>query len=98
MTDHRLIDLPNIGAYSAHELERVDIVTTHDLRQLGAVQAYHRIWFHAERKPTDNLLWALAGALDGRHWKSYDYHEKQALLNALEAHRKAQTLHDELQA
>ncbi|NVK11584.1 MAG: TfoX/Sxy family protein [Gammaproteobacteria bacterium] len=96
--DVKLTDLPNIGAHSADILAQVDITSANQLRQLGAVQAFHRVWFHANRKPSENLLWVLAGALENRHWKSFSYEEKKGMLSALDAHRRAQTLNDELQA
>ncbi len=98
MSDQNLEDLPNIGAYSAACLRAVDITTAQQLKQLGAVQSYYRVYFHATRKPSENLLWALAGALEGRHWKSYSHNEKKALLTQLDAHKLAQQANNELHA
>jgi len=93
-----LIDLPNLGSYTVHCLQSVDIHTVAQLRQLGAVQAYYRIYFHSTRKPSENLLWVLSGAIDNRHWKSYSHAEKEQLKALLKTHILAQYNHDELQA
>lgn len=75
--------LPNLGPKSGAALRAAGIPTLGALRAAGAVQTYLRLrgtW----RQASLNLLWALAGALQGRDWRLLTAVEKRALLDALE--------------
>ncbi|MBE9609207.1 TfoX/Sxy family protein [Chitinilyticum litopenaei] len=56
-----------------------------ELAQLGAVAAWRRIRRHAGKSVSLNLLWALEGALTGRHWQDIARKERSRLLAELAA-------------
>lgn len=78
-----LADLPNLGPRSAQMLAAAGITSLAQLKRVGAVAAYARV-----RRVTPaaslNLLYALAGALDGEHWQTVKRQRKLALVTALE--------------
>ncbi|PAP78733.1 hypothetical protein BSZ37_09900 [Rubrivirga marina] len=60
-------------------LAAVGIETADDLREVGAAMAY-RMMRHRFGPGVNRLaLWALAGALQDRHWTSFTDAEKAAL-------------------
>lgn len=76
--------LLNLGPRSLEKLAEAGIHGLAELRALGSVQAYlkvRRIWKGASL----NLLWALEGAVSGRHWQEVAKQERLALLTELEA-------------
>lgn len=78
-----IADLPNFGPKSQKMLEKAGIDTIEQLRELGAVRAYvqvKRSWKGASL----NLLWAMEGALSGRHWQDVAKHDRLRLLLELE--------------
>ena len=78
-----IADLPNLGSKSQAMLEQAGICSIEQLRELGAVRAYARV----KRSGINcslNLLWAMEGALSGRHWQDVAKHERLSLLLALE--------------
>ena len=64
-----LSDLKNIGKVTERWLNQIGIHDEADLRRVGAVRAYRTIRT-AEPSATLNLLYALHGALAGRHWNA----------------------------
>ena len=82
-THMNLADLPNFGPKSQQMLAQAGIHTIEQLRELGAVRAYlqvKRSWKGASL----NLLWAMEGALTGRHWQDVAKHDRLRLLLELE--------------
>ncbi len=78
-----IADLPNLGPKSQQMLAQAGIHTIEQLRELGAVRAYvqvKRVWNGASL----NLLWAMEGALSGRHWQDVAKHDRLRLLLELE--------------
>lgn len=73
-----LAALRNIGPTSAGWLAEAGIETPEALARVGPVFAYKLVRL---RHPEANalLLWALAGALDGRDWRELSPEEKAAL-------------------
>lgn len=71
--------LPNLGAKTGSRLQAAGIADTATLRLLGAAEAYRRLKAAFPRETSLNALWALAGAIDGRDWRSYTPAEKAAL-------------------
>lgn len=63
-------------------LTAAGITTPAALRRLGAVEAFRRVALHRTGDASANLLYALAGALDGRSWLSYTPAERAALRQA----------------
>lgn len=80
-------DLPNFGTKSRQMLVRAGTPWSNcaleQLRDLGAVRAYVQV----KRNGTNaslNLLWAMEGALSGRHWQEVAKHDRLSLLLELE--------------
>ena len=77
-----LADLLNLGPKSAQMLAQAGIHTLAQLRELGAVRAYVQV--KRAGHASLNLLWALEGALSGRHWQEVAKQDRLRLLLALE--------------
>lgn len=78
-----LADLPNFGPKSQQMLEQAGIHTLEQLRGLGAVRAYAQVK-RSGACSSLNLLWAMEGALSGRHWQDVARHDRLRLLLELE--------------
>lgn len=78
-----LSDLPNFGPKSQQMLEQAGIRTLEQLRELGAVRAYVQVK-RSGACSSLNLLWAMEGALSGRHWQEVAKHDRLSLLLELE--------------
>jgi DNA transformation protein len=78
-----LSDLPNFGPKSQQMLAQVGIHTIEQLRELGAVRAYVQVK-RSGACSSLNLLWAMEGALSGRHWQEVARHDRLGLLLELE--------------
>lgn len=76
-------DLPNFGPKSQQMLARVGIHTQGQLRELGAVRAYVQVKYSGACSSL-NLLWAIEGALSGRHWREVAKQDRLRLLLELE--------------
>jgi DNA transformation protein len=79
--------LPNLGARSIEMLANAGITSEAQLRHLGAVAAYQAV-ARSGARPGVNLLWALEGALTGRHWQDVARTERLRLLLQLEDSQK----------
>ena len=75
MTDKLL----NIGPKSYAWLKQVGIRTSEDLKRLGAMEVFMKVK-KAGFRPSLNLLYALAGAEQERHWNTLSAEEKNALV------------------
>ena len=71
--------LKNLGPASDRRLGAVGIETADDLRRLGAPMVYRMLRHRFGTGVNRLTLWALAGALDDRHWNSFTDEEKAAL-------------------
>ncbi len=78
-----ITDLPNLGPKSQQMLAQAGIRTPEQLRELGAVRAYIQVK-RTEANASLNLLWAIEGALSGRHWRDVARHDRLRLLLELE--------------
>jgi hypothetical protein len=94
---HGPAGLRNLGPRSAAALAAAGIASLAELRRLGAVPAYLRVK-RAEPKVSLNLLYALAGALQGCDWRAVQRTQKLELLLQLQAAEFAQPPRDELRA
>jgi len=74
-----LADLPNLGPTTERMLHGVGLASAEDLRSVGAPMAYLMLRHRYGTRVTRVALWALAGAIDGRHWLSFSASEKAAL-------------------
>lgn len=84
MTSKRLSSFRNLGPKSVEWLAAIGIHTMEELAALGAIDA-----FIALKQPNKsvslNMLWALEGALSGRHWRDVARDDRLRLLTELEA-------------
>jgi DNA transformation protein len=78
-----LADLPNFGPKSQQMLAQAGIHTLEQLRELGAVRAYVQVK-RSGACSSLNLLWAMDGALSGRHWREVAKQDRLRLLLELE--------------
>ena len=60
-------------------LAEVGVTTADEVRTLGAPMIYQMLRHRFEARVNRVVLWALAGALAGRHWNSFSDDEKAAL-------------------
>lgn len=79
-----LAALANLGPASARMLRAAGIEDMATLHELGAVEAFRRVRASGAA-PSLNLLWALEGAMTGRHWQDVAHTERSSLLLELDA-------------
>ena len=78
------IKIRNVGPKSAAWLRQVGVRTQEDLMRLGPVDAFMKVK-RAGFKPSLNLLYALAGAIEDCHWTDLPGERKTALLAAAQS-------------
>ena len=71
----------NVGPKSAAWLRQVGVRTQEDLNRLGPVEAFMKVK-RAGFRPSLNLLYSLAGAIENCHWADLPDERKQALVAA----------------
>ena len=74
----------NVGPKSAAWLRQVGVRTQDDLNRLGPVEAFMKVK-RAGFRPSLNLLYALAGAIEDCHWADLPDERKTALVLAAES-------------
>jgi len=74
----------NVGPKSAAWLRQVGVRTQDDLVRLGPVEAFMKVK-RAGFRPSLNLLYALAGAIENCHWADLPDERKTALVLAAES-------------
>lgn len=74
----------NVGPKGAAWLRQVGVRTQDDLVQLGPVDAFMKVK-RAGFRPSLNLLYSLAGAIENCHWASLPDERKRALVADAEA-------------
>ena len=74
----------NVGPKSAAWLRQVGVRTQDDLVRLGPVEAFMKVK-RAGFRPSLNLLYALAGAIEDCHWADLPDERKTALVLAAES-------------
>ena len=88
MTDQDTGKLRNVGGKSAAWLRQVGIRTREDLESVGAIAAFIKVK-KAGFKPSLNLLYALAGALEDCHWQQLGSERREQLQAELAAQEEA---------
>ena len=76
--------MKNLGPTSAALLQSVGIETEEALREAGAVLAYKIVKHRHPQRVNLLFLYALEGAVRGRHWNSFSPDEKARLREAAE--------------
>jgi len=79
----------NLGPKSAEWLASIGITSSDALRRVGAVAAYVKLR-RVQPAASFNLLYALAGALDGVHWTEIRRTRRLELLLAVEDYERRQ--------
>jgi DNA transformation protein len=74
----------NVGPKSAAWLRQVGVRTQDDLNKLGPVDAFMKVK-RAGFRPSLNLLYSLAGAIENCHWADLPDERKAALVAAVES-------------
>ena len=74
----------NVGPKSAAWLRQVGVRTQDDLVRIGPVEAFMKVK-RAGFRPSLNLLYALAGAIENCHWADLPDDRKAALVQAAES-------------
>lgn len=77
----KIKDMRNLGPTTARLLAEVDIENEYDLREVGAVAAYHRLKFRFGDNVSLLALYAMVAALEDRDWRSLSV-ETRAMLKA----------------
>ncbi|UYM17834.1 TfoX/Sxy family protein [Endozoicomonas euniceicola] len=78
-----LIELKNLGKTSVQWLNAVGIRTLEQLHETGSVAAYCKVRDRGF-KVSKVLLYAMEGALIGKHWNDLDEEYKQRLLKKVD--------------
>ncbi len=78
----------NVGPKSAAWLRQVGVRTQDDLVRIGPVEAFMKVK-RAGFRPSLNLLYALAGAIENCHWADLPDERKNALVAAVESNEAA---------
>ncbi|WP_233252357.1 TfoX/Sxy family DNA transformation protein [Saccharospirillum sp. MSK14-1] len=66
----------------------IGIRSREDLERIGPVRAYALLQQEQPATTSLNLLYAMVGALENRHWASITHEEKARLLMELESYKE----------
>lgn len=88
----KLRDLKGLGPKSERCLKEIGICTSEDLRSIGAVRAFMKLQKECSTKPSLNFLYAMAGALEDKHWADIAKSEKGRLLIELDGFRELEEM------
>lgn len=88
----RISDLPGLGPASEKMLGTLDIMTAADLAKRGPVEVYLQLEETLGKTQSLNLLYAMVGALENKHWTQIAREEKTRLLTELEGAREYRRL------
>lgn len=88
----KLAQLKGLGPKSVGFLLEIGVTTQEELRALGAVRAFIKLKKECSVAPGLNFLYALAGALENKHWASIAKTEKTRLLTELEGYRELEEM------
>ena len=80
---HRIKDLPNLRLANERMLKKVGITTVEALMKTGALNAYKAIQAQHKEPLQIELLLALEGAIDGKHWSVISKHRRHELMSRL---------------
>ncbi|EGR0548570.1 TfoX/Sxy family DNA transformation protein [Vibrio cholerae] len=79
----RLKDLPNLRLATERMLKKAGIETVESLQTLGSVEAYKAVQRTHSAEVSLELLWALEGAIEGKHWSVIPQNRRDELLRHL---------------
>ncbi len=81
----------NVGPKSAAWLRQIGVKTQEDLLRIGPVESFMKVK-RAGFRVSLNLLYSLAGAIDGCHWTDLSEERRAELLAAVAAAETAQPI------
>lgn len=87
-----LSKLKGLGPKSERCLNEIGIRTKNDLERIGPIQAFLRLRTECSTKPSLNFLYAMVGALEGKHWADIAKSEKGRLLLELEGYQELERI------
>ncbi|WP_087022691.1 TfoX/Sxy family DNA transformation protein [Thaumasiovibrio subtropicus] len=79
----RIKDLPNLRLANERMLKKAGITTVEELVEKGALQAFRQLQDTQGESLNVELLWALEGAITGKHWSVVTEDRRQELLSKL---------------
>lgn len=79
----RLKDLPNLRLATERMLKKAGIESVTDLQSKGALEAYKAIQQTHSSSISIELLWALEGAIEGKHWSVIPQSRRDELAKSL---------------
>ncbi len=85
-----LARLQGLGPASEKALNAIGIHSRADLEAIGPVQAFLRL--RARGRVSLNFLYAMVGALEGRHWADIARGEKDRLLLELDGYQQLEAM------
>ncbi|CAM2951331.1 MULTISPECIES: TfoX/Sxy family DNA transformation protein [Vibrio] len=80
---NRLKDLPNLRLATERMLKKAGIDSVENLEETGSVKAFKAIQATHTADVSLELLWALEGAINGKHWSVIPPERRQELVNIL---------------
>ncbi|MDF2184355.1 TfoX/Sxy family DNA transformation protein [Grimontia hollisae] len=79
----RIKDLPNLRLATERMLKKAGIESVEALQRAGAVRAYQALQESHNDTLSLELLWALEGAIEGKHWSVITPQRRNELLQTL---------------
>ncbi len=80
----RIKDLPNLRLATERMLKKAGIDSVEELQRAGAVRAYKALQESHSDNLSLELLWALEGAIEGKHWSVITPQRRNELLETLQ--------------
>lgn len=80
---NRLKDLPNLRLATERMLRKAGIESVEELHEKGSVEAYKAIQQTHSSDVSIELLWALEGAIEGKHWSVIPQNRRDELMQRL---------------
>ena len=88
----KLRDLKGLGPASEKMLQSIAINTAEDLKKMGAIRAFIKLKKELQKKPSLNMLYAMVGALEGKHWVDIAKKEKGRLIMELDGYHELEKI------
>ena len=87
-----LAKLKGLGPKSERCLNEIGIKTRRDLELIGPIRAFIKLRNECDTKASLNFLYAMVGALEGKHWAEIARSEKGRLLIELDGYQELEKL------
>lgn len=88
----KLRELKGLGPKSEKSLNEICIYTREDLEAIGPVKAFIKLQKECSVKPSLNFLYAMVGAMEGKHWADIAKSERGRLLEELDGYRELEEM------